>query len=135
MFSVQLLCINALTDVLLNLCFELWIIHKLADNLFHRCINFILTPLLAIGALMTIYKGKGICGGVAVGQVMVFQRGNPKVKRVRVKNPEAEITRFEEAKAKALAQLEEIYQKALVEVGETNAQIFESHSMMLEDED
>ena len=84
---------------------------------------------------MTIYKGKGICGGVAVGRIMVFHRGNLRVKRTRVRQPSAEITRFETAKAKAISELEKIFEKALKEVGETNAQIFEIHRMMIEDED
>lgn len=84
---------------------------------------------------MTIFKGKGICGGVATGKIMVFRRGNLQVKRTRVRNTAAEISRFDAAKEKALAQLEEIYEKALREVGETNAQIFEIHRMMIEDED
>lgn len=84
---------------------------------------------------MTIYQGKGICGGVAIGRVMVFRRGNPKVKRVRVRHIDAEIARFATAKEKALSDLDDIYEKALVEVGETNAQIFEIHRMMIEDED
>lgn len=84
---------------------------------------------------MTIFKGKGICGGVATGKIMVFRRGNPRVKRTRVRNTEAEISRFEAAKQKALSQLDEIYEKALREIGETNAQIFEIHRMMVEDED
>ncbi len=84
---------------------------------------------------MTVYKGKGICGGVAVGRVMVYHRGGVPVKRTRIRNLQVEIEKFEAAKEKALAQLKAIYEKALVEVGETNAQIFEIHQMMIQDED
>ena len=84
---------------------------------------------------MKKYTGKGVYGAIAIGKVSLLKRQDIQVKRVRIENEEAEVARFEAAKAEALSQLEEIYEKALVEVGETNAQIFEVHMMMLEDED
>ena len=83
---------------------------------------------------MKKYTGKGVYGAIAIGKVSLFQRQDIQVKRLHIENEEAEIERFEEAKEKAVSQLKEIYEKALVEVGETNAQIFEVHMMMLEDE-
>lgn len=84
---------------------------------------------------MIRFTGKGVYGAVAVGKISVFRRQDIKVKRVKVRNPEMEIKRLETAKMSALQQLHEVYEKALVEVGEANAQIFEIHMMMIEDED
>lgn len=84
---------------------------------------------------MKIFKGKGVYGAVAVGKTAVFKRNDVPVKRYRTEDTEGELKRLEEAKSKAIEQLGEIYEKALKEVGETNAQIFEIHSMMIEDED
>lgn len=84
---------------------------------------------------MTKFVGKGVYGAVAVGKISVFKAQDIQVKRTRVEDTEAELARLEEAKSVATAQLEEIYEKALKEVGEANAQIFEIHMMMLEDED
>ena len=79
--------------------------------------------------------GKSVNAGIAIGKVSVFNRNEPEVRRESVENTDKELIRFKGAKEKALAQLQEIYGKALVEVGETNAQIFEIHMMMVEDED
>lgn len=84
---------------------------------------------------MTRYKGKGVYGAVAVGRIRIFRRQDIRVKRVRTEDSGKELQRLSEAKEKALSQLREIYGKALVEVGEANAQIFEIHMMMVEDED
>lgn len=84
---------------------------------------------------MTRYKGKGVYGAVAVGRIRLFRRQDIRVKRVRTEDSERELKRLGAAKEKALSQLREIYGKALVEVGEANAQIFEIHMMMVEDED
>lgn len=84
---------------------------------------------------MVRYKGKGVYGAVAVGKVSVFRRRDVEVKRVRVEDTEPELARLEEAKEKAVAQLKQIYEKALKEVGEANARIFEIHMMMIEDDD
>ncbi len=84
---------------------------------------------------MKKYQGKGVYGAVAVGSVSVFRRQEAQVRRTRIEDTAAELTRLENAKAKAIEQLSEIYDKALREVGETNAQIFEIHMMMIEDDD
>lgn len=84
---------------------------------------------------MTEFKGKGVYGAVAVGKISVFTRAEIAVRREHIEDCEAEKNRVEAAKEKALAQLGEIHDKALREVGETNAQIFEIHQMMLEDDD
>ncbi len=84
---------------------------------------------------MTRFIGKGVYGAVAAGKISVFKRQDVPVKRVKIDNAEAEISRLSAAKKAAVAQLESIYEKALKEVGETNAQIFEIHMMMVEDED
>ncbi len=84
---------------------------------------------------MNKYTGKGVYGAVALGKISIFKRQEVSVKRERIEDTEAQKQRVEEAKAQATAQLQEIYDKALVEVGEANAQIFEIHMMMLEDED
>lgn len=84
---------------------------------------------------MVTFKGKGVSGGAAMGKVYVFRRDDIMVKREKTGNAENEIRRFEEAKKTALAQLGEVYEKALKEVGEAGAAIFEIHMMMTEDED
>ncbi len=84
---------------------------------------------------MTIFKGKGVYGAVAIGKISVFKRRDTTVKRIHVSDTAAEKKRLEAAKETATAQLQEIYDKALKEVGEQNAQIFEIHMMMIEDDD
>ena len=84
---------------------------------------------------MTTYKGKGVYGAVAVGKISVFKRQDVQVKRIKVENADNELKRLEDAKAAAITQLGEIYEKALKEVGEANAAIFDIHMMMVEDED
>ncbi|MBQ8247537.1 MAG: phosphoenolpyruvate--protein phosphotransferase [Lachnospiraceae bacterium] len=84
---------------------------------------------------MKKYIGKGVYGAVAIGKISIFKRQEVSVKRERIEDTEAQKQRVEVAKALATEQLQEIYDKALVEVGEANAQIFEIHMMMLEDMD
>ncbi|HIU57039.1 MAG TPA: phosphoenolpyruvate--protein phosphotransferase [Candidatus Ornithomonoglobus merdipullorum] len=84
---------------------------------------------------MITITGKGVYGAVAIGKISVFSRGEVTVKRAHVEDLEAEKARFEAAKAKTIEELGEIYEKALKEVGEANAQIFEIHQMMVEDDD
>ena len=84
---------------------------------------------------MMKFTGKGVYGAIAIGKLSVFERQGMRVKRVPISDPAAEIERLEAAKAVAIRQLAKIYEKALKEVGEANAQIFEIHSMMVEDED
>ena len=84
---------------------------------------------------MNKYKGKGVYGAVAIGKISVYKRQELSVKRTRIEDVEAEKKRVERAKEISNQELSDIYEKALREVGETNAQIFEIHMMMLEDED
>ena len=84
---------------------------------------------------MKTYEGKSVFGGVAIGKVLVYKKGEQQVKRYRVSDTKAEIERFEGAKAEAVEQLKELYAKAVKEVGEASAAIFEIHQMMLEDLD
>lgn len=84
---------------------------------------------------MLTYQGKGVYGAVAVGKISVFKRQDIQVRREKIENTEYELKRLEKAKAAAIGQLSEIYEKALREVGEANAAIFEIHMMMVEDED
>ena len=84
---------------------------------------------------MTALRGKGVYGAIALGRISVFQRKEASVKRIHIDDIQAEKARIEKAKEKANAQLQEIYSKALREVGEANAQIFEIHMMMMEDDD
>ena len=84
---------------------------------------------------MVKFSGKGVYGAVAVGRVSVFARQEAAVRRIHTDDPEHEIARVASAKEKASEQLSAIYEKALKEVGETHAQIFEIHMMMLEDDD
>lgn len=84
---------------------------------------------------MNKFTGKGVYGAVAIGKISVFKKSDAEVKRVRIDDTEAEKRRFEEAKAASIEQLGEIYEKALKEVGEAHAAIFEIHQMMLDDED
>lgn len=84
---------------------------------------------------MIKFIGKGVCGGIAIGKISVFERGEVHVSRTEIADTAAEKKRYEAAKVIALEQLEELYQKVLDEAGEENAQIFEIHMMMLEDDD
>lgn len=84
---------------------------------------------------MTTLKGKGVYGAIALGRISVFTRREASVKRTHIEDIEAEKARLTKAKEKATEQLCAIYEKALKEVGEANAQIFEIHQMMIEDED
>lgn len=84
---------------------------------------------------MREYTGKGVYGAIAVGKISIFKKQDTVIQRTSVTDTEAEKARVEAAKTAASEQLQAIYEKALKEVGETNAQIFEIHMMMLEDED
>lgn len=84
---------------------------------------------------MIICKGKGVSTGVAIGNIFLYQRTEHTIKRYKVTDTEAEVARFEQAKASATEQLQGLYDKAVQEVGEANAMIFQIHQMMLEDLD
>ena len=84
---------------------------------------------------MEVLNGKSVFSGIAIGKVSIYNKGDGQVKREKVTDTAAEIQRFEAAKEKAKEQLGELYEKALREVGEVNAMIFEVHQMMLDDLD
>ena len=84
---------------------------------------------------MTIIQGKGVCGGVAFGKLYLFKKASSMVKRERIKDTQKELERFESARKVTTEQLAKLYEKAVLEVGEDNAMIFEIHRMMLSDED
>ena len=84
---------------------------------------------------MQVYSGKSVFGGIAIGKISVYRKNEQQVKRVRTEDTKGELARYEAAKAAAIEQLQELYQKALKEVGEANAAIFEIHQMMLDDGD
>lgn len=87
------------------------------------------------GSHMITLKGKSVFGGVAIGKIAFYKRKEQQIKRIHVEDTQAEIKRFEEAKAEAIEQLKGLHEKALANVGEANAMIFEIHQMMLEDLD
>lgn len=84
---------------------------------------------------MNVFSGKGVCGAIAFGKISLFNKQDKTIKRVHIEDTKAEKERVGIAKARTCSQLEKIYEKALKEVGQTNAQIFEIHIMILDDED
>ena len=84
---------------------------------------------------MQVYSGKSVFRGIAIGKISVYRKNEQQLKRVRTEDTKGELARYEAAKAAAIEQLQELYQKALKEVGEANAAIFEIHQMMLDDGD
>ena len=85
--------------------------------------------------MMITLEGKSVFGGVAIGKIQFYKRNEITIKRTRVEDVEAEVERFQNAKAKTLELLKGLYEKALEDVGEANAMIFEAHQLMLEDPD
>ena len=85
--------------------------------------------------MMITLEGKSVFGGVAIGKIQFYKRNEITIKRTRVEDVEAEVERFQNAKAKTLQLLKRLYEKALEDVGEANAMIFEAHQLMLEDPD
>jgi len=84
---------------------------------------------------MEILNGKSVFGGIAIGKISIYNNNDDKIVRKKISDTDAEVTRFEEARKDAKKQLESLYDKALKEVGEVNAMIFEVHQMMLDDLD
>ncbi|MGN0164007.1 MAG: phosphoenolpyruvate-utilizing N-terminal domain-containing protein, partial [Candidatus Ornithomonoglobus sp.] len=84
---------------------------------------------------MIKYEGKGIYGAIAVGKLVKFKRDDAHIKRERISDIDAEKARFKAAKEKTVRQLEAVYEKAIKDVGEENAEIFRIHIMMLDDDD
>lgn len=84
---------------------------------------------------MKEYKGKSVFGGIAIGRIKVYNKSEQQVKRVHIDDTEHEKKRYYAAVDKAAMQLQELYDKAVKEVGEANAAIFEMHQIMLTDDD
>ena len=84
---------------------------------------------------MQCFQGKSVYKGIVMGSVAVLKKNDYQVKRARIEDPEAEVKRVEEAVEVSKKQLGRLYDKAVREVGEASAAIFEVHQMMLEDED
>lgn len=84
---------------------------------------------------MNKIQGKGVCGAVTMGKLYFYKKDNDTISRKTVTDPEAEQQRFDRARQQAAQELDALHEKALREVGEIHAQIFEIHRMMLEDED
>ena len=84
---------------------------------------------------MEILQGKSVFGGIAIGPLSVFRQDEVLVKRQKISDAEAEVRRYHQATEEAKRQLQELYQKAVKEVGEASAAIFDVHQMLLEDLD
>lgn len=84
---------------------------------------------------MNTYSGKAAFQGIVIGRILEFTKESNTVRREHIADAEAEIERFTKAQAEAKRQLEQLYDKAIIEVGEANAAIFEIHQMMLVDDD
>jgi phosphotransferase system enzyme I (PtsI) len=84
---------------------------------------------------MIVLEGKSVFGGVAIGKLFFLKKNTEKIIRYKVDNTDSELKRFEDARLLAIKQLEELYNKAFEEVGESNAMILQIHQMMLEDID
>lgn len=84
---------------------------------------------------METYEGKSIFKGIAIGEIYFYEKGTQQVKRTRIEDIEGEKARYEKANQEAIKQLGKLHEKAMKEVGEANAAVFEVHMMMLEDED
>ena len=84
---------------------------------------------------MEKYTGKKVFNGVAIGPIFFYSKDLGQIVRRHVEDVQAELARYEAAKETAIEQLQELYEKAVQEVGEVNAQVFEVHSMLLEDDD
>lgn len=82
-----------------------------------------------------VLEGKSVFGGIAIGRLSIYNKKENQVKREKITDVEAEITRFTDAKETAKEQLKGFYEKAVKEVGEVNAAIFDVHQMMLDDLD
>ena len=84
---------------------------------------------------MVKLSGKAVYKGVVIGPVAVLKKDDQKVKRTKITDVDAELARLKQAGEQAAEQLQRLYDKAVKEVGEASAAIFEVHQMMLEDDD
>ena len=84
---------------------------------------------------MKVFRGKSVFGGIAIGKISIYKREQRKIRIIIVEDSDKEVQRYETARSEAIIELEILHDKALKEVGEVNAAIFEIHQMMLEDDD
>lgn len=84
---------------------------------------------------MLVKEGKSVFNGVAIGKIFVYRKADKAVSQNQVEDIAAEMARFEAAKEKAMSQLKGLYEKALKDVGEEEAMIFDVHQMLLDDLD
>ena len=84
---------------------------------------------------MQSFQGKSVYKGIVMGPVVVLKKNDYQVKRSRIEDADAETSRVQEAVKRSQEQLQKLYDKALQEVGESGAAIFEVHQMMLDDDD
>lgn len=84
---------------------------------------------------MEKFTGKSIFNGIAIGKILFYSKDGATVCRIKVADSEAEIARYDAARNQAIEELNAIHEKAVKEVGEMNAAVFEVHAMMLEDDD
>ena len=84
---------------------------------------------------MIVREGKSVFKGVAIGSIFVYKKAEKAVSKESIQDTSAELARFEAAKAKAMGQLKGLYEKALKDVGEEEAMIFDVHQMLLDDLD
>lgn len=84
---------------------------------------------------MIVLKGKGVSDGIAIGKLHYYQRQNKTVEKKTITDTESECVRFDQARVKAIEELDLLYNKAVAEIGEDEAMIFDMHKMLLEDED
>lgn len=84
---------------------------------------------------MNAFQGKSVLKGIAIGKISLYKRAQQQTGRVSVEDTEAELQRYRAAQQSALCELRELYEKALAEIGEKEAAIFEVHQMMLDDGD
>jgi phosphotransferase system enzyme I (PtsI) len=84
---------------------------------------------------MIVLEGKAVFEGVAIGKLSIYKKAEQAVKRVKVSDVEAEVKRYEDARGLAIEQLQALYDKAVKEVGEASAEIFEAHQLMVDDGD
>lgn len=82
---------------------------------------------------MEVFRGESVCSGIAAGRILVLSKKEYRFDRQHITDTAAELVRYEQAKKKAAEELADLYERALAEMGEADAAVFEAHQMMLED--